>query len=149
MKKITMFLLLLSSGISLYAQTKVTGFVLDGSMNYEPLIGATVMVKGTNTGTTTDVDGNFSLTMPEGATQLQVSSVGYTTQVVTVGKQKTLKITLYEDSKVLEEMVVVGYGEMKRSDLTGSVASIGEKLIKQGVNTSLEQSMQGRIAGRA
>ncbi|MBE6332352.1 MAG: TonB-dependent receptor [Bacteroidales bacterium] len=147
MKKITMFLLLLSSGISLYAQTKVTGFVLDGSMNYEPLIGATVMVKGTNTGTTTDVDGNFSLTMPEGATQLQVSSVGYTTQVVTVGKQKTLKITLYEDSKVLEEMVVVGYGEMKRSDLTGSVASIGEKLIKQGVNTSLEQSMQGRIAG--
>ena len=60
MKKIIMLSLLLSGGVALLAQTRVTGFVLDGSMNYEPLIGATVMVKGTNTGTTTDVDGNFS-----------------------------------------------------------------------------------------
>jgi len=137
----------IAASLSLVAQTKVSGTVLDGSMNYEPLIGATVMAKGTTTGTTTDLDGKFSLTLPDGVTQVVVSSVGYQTQTVNATKGKPIKVTMYEDSKVMDEVVVVGYGEMKRSDLTGSVSSIGEKAIKQGVNTSLEQTMQGRIAG--
>ena len=147
MKKILLLFIAFAACLSLVAQTKVTGTVLDGSMNYEPLIGATVMAKGTTVGTTTDMDGKFSLTLPEGVTQIVVSSVGYQAQTVSASKGKALKITMYEDSKVMDEVVVVGYGEMKRSDLTGSVSSIGEKMIKQGVNTSLEQTMQGRIAG--
>lgn len=148
MKKLAMLMATLLISVQLFAQVKVTGVVLDGSMGYEPMIGATVMVKGTSTGTTTDNDGKFTLTVPSGMTQLQISSVGYETQTVSIGKGgKALKITLFEDSKMMEEVVVVGYGEMKRSDLTGSVSSIGEKAIKQGVSTSLEQTMQGRIAG--
>lgn len=147
MKKLTLLFILGLIGFTLSAQTKVTGVVLDGSMNYEPLIGATIMVKGTTQGTTTDTEGQFSLNVPDGKTQLQITSVGYQSQTVSIGKGKPLKIILFEDSKVMDEVVVVGYGEMKRSDLTGSVSSIGEKQIKQGVNTSLEQTMQGRIAG--
>ncbi len=147
MRRIILLLSVLLVGLQLNAQVKVTGVVLDGSMGNEPLIGATVMVKGTTSGTTSDLEGNFVVTLPEGKNQLQISCVGYATQTVTVGKSKTLRVILFEDSKVMDEVVVVGYGEMKRSDLTGSVSSIGEKLIKQGVNTSLEQTMQGRIAG--
>lgn len=143
-----MLLMALLIGAQLYSQVKVTGVVYDGSMNNEPMIGATIVVKGTTTGTITDNDGKFSITVPAGKSQLQVSSVGYQPQTISIGKgNKPLKITMYEDSKLMDEVVVVGYGEMRRSDLTGSVSSINEKAIKQGVNTSLEQTMQGRIAG--
>ena len=148
MKRFVMLLMALLIGAQLYSQIKVTGVVIDGSMNNEPMVGATIVVKGTTQGTVSDADGNFSISVPAGKNVLQVSSVGYQTQEVRIGKgNKPLNITMYEDSKLMEEVVVVGYGEMKRSDLTGSVSSINEKAIKQGVNTSLEQTMQGRIAG--
>ncbi|MBQ6965462.1 MAG: TonB-dependent receptor [Bacteroidaceae bacterium] len=122
---------------------KIQGVVVDEFG--EPVIGASVLVKATSTGAATDLDGRFAVDAAPGAT-LQISCIGYITQTVkaTAG---TMKIVLLENSQSLNDVVVVGYGVMKRSDLTGAVSSIDEKAIKQGVNTSIEQAMQGRIAG--
>lgn len=147
MKKLAMLFLALIASCQMFAQTTLKGTVIDGSMNDEPLIGASVIVEGTSQGAITDMDGKFSLTVPKGKSRIVVSSVGYKTQTINVAGKSTIQITLYEDSKLMDEVVVVGYGVMKRSDLTGSVSSIDEKAIKQGVNTSVEQAMQGRIAG--
>ena len=89
-----------------------------------PVIGATVKVKGTGTGTVTDLDGKYTLAVPAGAT-IEVSYVGYNTKLVKVGSSTVYNITLSQDAKQLNEVVVVGYGTMKRSDLTGAVASVG------------------------
>lgn len=122
---------------------KIQGIVVD--QMGEPIIGASVLVKSTGTGAATDMNGKFTVDANPGAV-LQISYIGYITQTVkaTAGQ---MKIVLTEDSQSLNDVVVVGYGVMKRSDLTGAVASIDEKAIKQGVNTSIEQAMQGRIAG--
>ncbi|MBQ2208360.1 MAG: TonB-dependent receptor [Prevotella sp.] len=124
---------------------KITGTVTDAM---GPVIGASVVVKGTSNGVATDFDGNFTLNVKQGQT-IVVSYIGYVSKEIKIDGRNNYQITLEEDKKVLDEVVVVGYGTMKRSDLTGSVASIDEKAIKQGVNTSIEQAMQGRIAGVA
>ena len=140
-----MLLLLTLLPLQSFAQSKVTGTVFDES-NGEAIIGATVRVKGASTGTVTDVDGHFSIDASAGQT-IEVSYIGYTTQTVKVPRNLQVDVRLSEDTHTLDQVVVVGYGTMKRSDLTGSVASINEEQIKQGVNTSIEQAMQGRIAG--
>lgn len=146
MKKLVMLLMAVMISSLTFAQTKLSGNVKDEAG--EPLIGASVIIKGGGgTGTVTDLDGNFSLTLPAGKNQITVSYIGYESQTINVGGRKTITVTLIEDKSTLDEVVVVGYGTMKKSDLTGSVSSIDEKAIKQGVNTSLEQAMQGRIAG--
>ena len=122
----------------------VTGTVQDEAG--DPLIGATVQQKGSGNGIATDVDGRFSLNLPKNAT-LVVSYVGYTTQTVAVDGRTNLTIVLKEDSEVLDEVVVVGYGQMKRSDLTGSVTSVGEDAVKKSIATSIDQVLQGRAAG--
>jgi len=111
-----------------------------------PAIGATVRVKGAQTGVVTDLDGNYSIQAAPGSI-LQFSYVGYTTQEVKVGNQTSINVDLKEDSEVLNEVVVVGYGQMKRSDLTGSVSSVNEKAIEKSVPTSIDQVLQGRAAG--
>ena len=127
------------------AQSKVTGTVTDA--NGETVIGASVKIKGVNgVGAVTDMDGNFSINAKAGQT-LEISYIGYTNKTVKVPANGRISIVMTEDTHSLNEVVVVGYGTMKRSDLTGSVSSIDEKAIKQGVNTSMEQAMQGRIAG--
>lgn len=127
------------------AQSKVTGTVTDA--NGETVIGATVKIKGVNgVGTVTDLDGKFSINAKPGQT-LEISYVGYSNKTAKVPANGKISIVMTEDTHSLNEVVVVGYGTMKRSDLTGSVSSIDEKAIKQGVNTSMEQAMQGRIAG--
>ena len=123
----------------------ISGTVTDANTG-EEVIGATVKVKGASGGTITDAMGNYKMSVASGAT-IEVSYVGYQTKQVKVTKGGQLDIQIAEDVNMLEQVVVVGYGVMKRSDLTGSVSSIDEKAIKQGVNTSLEQAMQGRIAG--
>ncbi len=128
-----------------FAQSKVTGTVIDGS-NGEPIIGATIKIKGGSNGAVTDLDGNFTIDAEVGQT-LEISYIGYATLTAKVPANRKLSLSLSEDAQTLNDVVVVGYGVMKRSDLTGSVASINEEQIKQGVNTSLEQAMQGRIAG--
>ncbi len=110
-----------TSGTSPERKSHVTGTIVDATG--EPVIGANVVVKGTANGTITDIDGNFSLDAPEGAI-LQVSYIGYADQEVKVGKQKILSIVLREDSKTLEEVVVVGYMTQKKASLTGAVSSM-------------------------
>ena len=122
---------------------KITGTVSDAM---GPVIGASVVIKGTSNGVATDFDGNFTLQAKQGQT-LVISYIGYLTKEIKIDGRTNYQITLEEDKKMLDEVVVVGYGTMKRSDLTGSVSSIDEKAIKQGVNTNVEQAMQGRIAG--
>ncbi|WP_162415886.1 SusC/RagA family TonB-linked outer membrane protein [Cyclobacterium roseum] len=123
---------------------EIRGTVTDE--NGEPIPGATVLVKGTNTGTATDIGGNFSLEAEEGSVLL-ISFIGYQSQQITVGNQTDLSITLLEDQSSLEEVVVVGYGTQQKSDLSGAVSSVkGEDMQKTPANT-LIQSMQGRAAG--
>ena len=142
-KVMLLFLTLLP--LQAFAQSKVTGTVIDDT-NGEPVIGATVKIKGSTTGVVTDIDGHFSIDAATGQT-LEISYIGYTTHTVKVTKGGRIDVRLSEDTHTLDQVVVVGYGTMKRSDLTGAVASINEEQIKQGVNTSVEQAMQGRIAG--
>lgn len=124
---------------------KVTGVVTDHTG--EPVIGANVVVKGTTNGTITDFDGNFSLEdVPAGAT-LQISYIGYLTKEVPVGNQTLLKVTLLEDSQALDEVVVVGYGTMRKSDVTGSIAvAKGEELTKNQSFSALD-NLRGKVSG--
>ena len=141
-----MILFLMLLPLTAFAQNiKVEGTVTDAT-NGDPIIGATVKIKGSGTGTVTDLDGNYTIDMKAGQT-LEISYIGYTTHSMKVSKSGRVDVRLAEDSHTLDQVVVVGYGTMKRSDLTGAVSSISEAQIKQGVNTSLEQAMQGRIAG--
>lgn len=137
--------LLLCSTTALAQELKINGVVTSSSTG-EELIGVSILVKGTGKGVVTGVDGSYSLTANPGQ-ELEFSYVGYKNKSVTVRKSGRLDVELTEDAQMLDQVVVVGYGTMKRSDLTGSVASISEEQIKQGVNTSIEQAMQGRIAG--
>ena len=105
-----------------HAQNTVKGTVSDSQ---GPIIGATVKVKGANTGAITDYDGNYSIQVSSGQT-LVFSYVGYETKEVKVGSQKTIDVTLREDSELLSEVVVVGYGTMRKSDLTGAVTQVDE-----------------------
>ena len=138
-------LLWLAPALSVMAQdTMVKGTVIDGSG--EPVIGASVVDVATKKGTVTDLNGNFSVSTSARA-QLRFSYVGYTSQTVSVNGRKTINVTLREDQKVLSDLVVVGYGQMKRSDLTGSVVSVNDKAIERSVPTSIDQVLQGRAAG--
>jgi TonB-linked SusC/RagA family outer membrane protein len=122
---------------------KITGVVSDAA---GPVIGASVMVKGTSIGAATDVDGRFSLNVQPGQT-LVISYIGYITQEVKIGAQNVYNITIEEDRNSLEEVVVVGYGTMKKSDLAGASASMDEKAIKGANITNIDQSFQGRVTG--
>ena len=123
----------------------INGVVVDAAG--EPIIGANILQKGTTNGTITDFDGKFSLNVPAQAT-ITVTYIGYKTQEITLKPgQKNIKITLQEDSETLDEVVVVGYGTMKKSDLSGASVSMNENAIKGSIITSLDQSLQGRAAG--
>ena len=121
-RKAVVSLLLSTLCLFAYAQKTITGTIVDNID--EPLIGANVIVKGTTNGTITDLDGKFSLSGVNAADILVCSYIGYTTEDVKVGDKTTFKIVMKDDSKALDEVVVVGYGQMKKSDLTGSVASV-------------------------
>lgn len=122
----------------------VKGKVVD--KNGEPVIGANVVVKGTTKGTITDIDGNFSLEVADGAL-LEVSYIGYLNQEIKVGNQKQLAISLSEDTQNLDEVVVVGYGTVKKSDLTGSVSSVKAEELAAFPVASPAQALQGRTSG--
>ncbi|MGL4851862.1 MAG: SusC/RagA family TonB-linked outer membrane protein [Phocaeicola sp.] len=128
-------------------QTTVRGKVTDAS-DGSPLIGANVLVKGTSNGTIADFDGNYSLSLPSGDHVLLFSCIGYKQQEITLRSgQATLNVVMKEDSELLDEVVVVGYGTMKKSDLSGSSVSMSEEKMKGSVITNLDQSLQGRAAG--
>ena len=140
---ITLLALLIS--IITFAQgVTVKGTVLDE--NKEPLIGATIQVKGENNGVAADLDGNFTLKVKKNAT-LVVSYIGYLTQEVRLQGKTQITIQLVPDSKTLDEVIVVGYGTMKKSDLTGSVASVASKDIEGFQTSSVAGALGGQIAG--
>lgn len=128
------------------AQTTITGRVMDGAAN-ESAIGASVLVVGTTVGTITDFDGNFTLEVPEGKFILQVSMVGFKTQVINIRGKARVDVTLQEDTQLMDEVVVVGYGVMKKRDLSGSVSQIKSEDLLAGGGTDAAHSLSGKIAG--
>ena len=132
--------------VSVSAQTRTVTGMVTSSADGEPLIGATVMVLETKAGTVTDLDGRYTVKIAQGQT-LVVSYIGYETKSIKYTGQATVDVALENDASTLDEVVVVGYGVMKRSDITGSVVSVGEKDIKKSVITSVDQALQGRAAG--
>ena len=128
------------------AQTNISGRVMDGAAN-ESAIGASVLVVGTTVGTITDYDGNFTLEVPEGKFILQVSMVGYKTQVINIRGKERIDVTLLEDTQMMDEVVVVGYGTMKKRDLSGSISQIKSEDLLAGGSTDAALSLSGKIAG--
>lgn len=132
--------------VSAYAQNPrtVTGTVVDETG--EPLIGASVRVVGESTGVATDIDGRYSLKVPASAKQLLFSYVGYHNLTADITSD-VVDVTLHPDNEILDEVVVIGYGTQKKNDLTGSVSSVGEKDFNQGLISSPEELINGKIAG--
>lgn len=144
-KQVIMSLCMLVAWIGVAAQTRtVTGTVVDA--NQEPMIGVSVIEKGSSNGTMTDIDGKFTLKVGPKAT-LRVSYIGYVTQDVAVGDKTNLNIVLKEDNLELDEVVVVGYGTQKKSDLTGSVSSLNGEDLKGLATTDAAAALQGKAAG--
>lgn len=133
-----------NSSVSQQKSGKVTGRVLDAKG--EPIIGATIMEKGTSNGTITDFDGNFMLEVPAGAS-IEISYIGYQTQLLSADINKLMSVTLKEDTEILEEVVVVGYGTQKKVNITGAVSTVDAKEISTMSVSNLGQALQGRVAG--
>ncbi len=123
---------------------QITGTVIDAAGM--PIIGANVMVKGTTNGTITDIDGKFTLEVPKGAI-LQVSYIGYMNQEIPVGNKSVLSISLQEDTQKLDEVVVIGYGTMKKSDITGAISSVSEEKIARQAVANVSTALQGLATG--
>lgn len=112
----------------------------------EPIIGANILIEGTTTGTITDIDGNFTIDAPAGSV-LKISYIGYMDKSVTIGTQTSLQIVLEEDTQSLDEIVVIGYGTARKSDLTGSLSSVSSDSYKNQNVTRIDEALQGRAAG--
>ena len=144
-QRLFFFALLAVSSTIAMAQGKVTGKIVDAAG--EPVIGASVVVKGTNVGTVTDVNGSFALaSVPKEAT-LVVSYVGYRTQTIAVGGKSAFDVTLEEDKQLLDEVVVVGYGVQRKSDVTGALTRVGEKELNAKPVSNAFEALQGKAAG--
>jgi len=141
---LSLFFLLLC--LNSFAQIPLTGRILDAT-DGEPLIGATVALKGVARGTTTDIEGRFRLEAPSEDALLIISYVGYLSQEIPVGKQRDFNLSLEENRSVLDEVVVVGYGAQKRSSISGAVSSITAEEIGALPVLRTEQALQGRVAG--
>jgi TonB-dependent starch-binding outer membrane protein SusC len=148
----TLFLLLclmmFGSYMPAHAQTgsiKVTGKVIDEQK--EPMIGVTVMPVSSKSGAITDLDGNFSLSVPKGTKQLQISFVGYKTTLISIPESNNVNVQLVPDAKVLNDVVVIGYGTQRKSDLTGSVSNVSSKDFNGGMINSPEQLINGKVSG--
>lgn len=135
----------LDTSTVVFQDLTVNGTVADDSG--VPLAGANIIEKGTTNGTQTDFDGNFSIRVTDSDAVLTVSYIGFTTKEIPVNGQSNLNIILQESAAALDEIVVVGYGTQKKSDLTGSVASLSQDDMNPGANVSVDQMMLGRAAG--
>lgn len=132
--------------IQVYAQDiKVSGTVISGADNY-PIIGANILVKGTTIGTITDVDGNFSFEAPQGST-LVISYIGYQAQEIKVSGNAPIKVVLSEDSEKLDEVVVIGYGSQKKSEMTGGIVAVGNEKLQMVTTNNLMDKLAGQVPG--
>jgi len=144
-KTIWLFLYMLFINSLAYSQIIVKGHVKEA--NNTEIMGVSVLVKGTTIGTVTDINGNYSLSVPSEKSVLVFSFIGMTSQQITVGKQNVVNVQMAEDSKSLDEVVVVGYGTMKKSDLTGAVSSYRPDQNEVGKSFSIDNILKGKIAG--
>ena len=145
-KLLPLFMLcMLCAPLSTFAQRMLLkGSVLDVS-NY-PLIGASIIEKGTTNGFITDIDGNFELEVEPNASVI-VSYIGYLPQTILVKNQKFIKVILKEDNQMLDETVVIGYGSMKKSDMTGAISSVSGEALSKRITTNASEALQGKVAG--
>lgn len=128
-----------------FAQTVIKGNVTDNTG--EPIIGASVIEQGTNTGGVTDIDGNFTITLTGNSKKLKISYVGMKPQVVNVSGKSTINVKLEDDSNSLNDVVVIGYGSVKKKDLTGSVATVSNKALEAVPVANATEALQGKMAG--
>ncbi|MDQ3292011.1 MAG: SusC/RagA family TonB-linked outer membrane protein, partial [Bacteroidota bacterium] len=149
LKKLKLFLILplilLFITNTVAQTTTVTGKVADEKG--EALPGVTILVKGTTNGTTTAANGSYSINVPNGSGTLTASFVGYLTQEIPINNRTTINITLAADTKALEEVVVIGYGTQKKSDVTGAVASVKAEALEERPSANLTQALAGRVPG--
>lgn len=143
-KHLLLYILLCLSVVSYAQNIQLTGLVTDAAN--EPVIGASVVEKGTTNGVITDFDGNFTLSVPAKAT-LIISYVGYASQEIPVNGRSNIKVILKEDTEMLDEVVVVGYGTMKKSDMTGAISSVDVDELVKRTTTNPAEALQGKIAG--
>ncbi len=142
---ITMTLAVLWSGTALAQERTVSGTVTSDAEGTLP--GVNVLLKGTSTGTVTDLDGNYRLSVPEGSDILVFSSIGYANQEVEIGNQTTIDVVMAEDIQALQEIVVVGYGTQEKKEITSAVASISSEDFNKGNINDANQLLQGKVAG--
>jgi TonB-linked SusC/RagA family outer membrane protein len=145
-KHLLLLALILFTGIAATAQSRITGTVKDGLLG-ETIVGANVVERGTNNGTSTDVNGNFTLTVKDLNATLQVNYTGYSELLVPLNGRTQVDINLSETNNLINEVVVVGYGVQRKSDLTGAVGTVKAKDIERIPVASVEQALQGKIAG--
>ncbi|MDP2161925.1 MAG: carboxypeptidase-like regulatory domain-containing protein, partial [Flavobacterium sp.] len=141
-----LFIALLLMPLTMLAQSTLTGNVADKATSL-PLPGVNVIVKGTTNGTTTDFDGNFTLSNLKNGDVVEFSYVGFKTLDVAFSNQRNLQVSLEEDTAQLDEVVLVGYGTVKKKDATGSVTQIASKDFNKGANVTAENLLNGRVAG--
>jgi len=132
-------------GFSVEAQNLITGNLVDDDTK-EPLVGATILAVGTSNGTVTDLDGNFSLEVPDGVTEVEISYLGYQSRIVNIVDNPKLDLSLVA-GKLLDEVIVVGYGTIKREDATGSVQSVSSESFNRGALTGPQELLAGKVAG--
>ena len=136
----------LNNEINIMAEVTITGIVTDREDN-QPLPGVSILAKGTTIGTVTDMDGRYSLTLPDEVSLLVFSFIGYLSQEVPIDGRSTIGITMEPDIQSLSEVVVVGYGEKEKGELTGSISNISGRNIEQASQMNLTQALQGKLPG--
>src|SRR4028118_1157771 len=142
-----LLLLTLLFGQDLFAQDRIVTGTVTTTEEGQPLNGVSVLVPGTNSGTTTGANGRFTIRVPRGSTQLEFDYVGYVTQRVSVGAGANVKVSLSQDVRQLKDVVVVGYGTQRKSDITGAISSIKGSDLTQLSTQRVDQALQGRAAG--
>lgn len=146
-KYLFVFAILLGANLSLWGQSRTVKGTITDAEDGSTLTGVTIQIPGTNRGTISDIDGNYSITVPQEVNTLVFSYVGYLTDSVQIGNRENIDIALRLDMAQLEEVVVVGYGKIRKSDLTGSVASVkSEDLVKTPTSNPID-ALQGKVAG--
>src|SRR5215210_7840089 len=145
--KSCLLLLTLLFGQDLFAQDRIVTGTVTTTEEGQPMSGVSVLVPGTNRGTTTGSSGRFTIRVPRGSTQLEFDYVGYVTQRVSVGARANVKISLSQDVRQLKDVVVVGYGTQRKSDITGAISSIKGSDLTQLSTQRVDQALQGRAAG--
>jgi TonB-linked SusC/RagA family outer membrane protein len=144
-KAVLSFVILITSMASAFSQVKVSGTVTDS--NKDPLIGVTVMVSGSKTGTITDFDGKYSIQVPNNKASIVYSYIGYKTVFKEVGNSTVINVVLEEDAKEMDEVVVVAYGTQQKSHLTGAITKLKNEKLDEIPVSSIEQALQGKMAG--